>query len=207
MRVKLRLFPQERAGLGILSTMASELVLAVQPLSEMLGATASDYPALAERLHTHEATIANLQVGLMTQMRSSFINPLPREDMFSLSRFLTEAMEKLDGAADLLLLYKLERVSRRASELLDIISRQAELTADVMRSLDNLDEAEDYWIETLRLAKRADHTYRVYISELLADHKHVPYTKQRDVADQLVDVCRDMRRIATAVAAIIVKEA
>ncbi|HEY8293973.1 MAG TPA: nuclease PIN [Micrococcaceae bacterium] len=205
--MKFRLFAQERAGLEILSTMARGLGPAVLTLSEMLAAPAADHAALAERLHTHEAETASLQVSLMTQMRSSFINPLPREDLFTLSRYLTDAMEKLDGAGELILIYRLERTSRRASELLDIIARQTEITAEVVRTLDDLDEAEDYWIETLRLAKRADHTHRVYVGELLADHKPASYAKHRDLADALKGVTTDMRRLATTVGSIIVKEA
>ncbi|HEY8294192.1 MAG TPA: nuclease PIN, partial [Micrococcaceae bacterium] len=73
--MKLRLFPQERAGLDILAKMAQEIVHGVHTLSELLGAPTADYDALAERLHQHEAASTELHFALLTHMRTSFINP------------------------------------------------------------------------------------------------------------------------------------
>ncbi|MDQ6740744.1 MAG: nuclease PIN [Actinomycetota bacterium] len=204
--MKLRLFPQERAGLRILSAMAQEIVLGVHTLSELLGASASEFEPLAEQMRLHEAASSNLLVSLLTHMRTSFINPLPREDLFALARFLNEAIEKLAGAAELITLNKMERIPARASDQLEVIARQAELTVEAMGRMDNLEELEDYWIQVLRLAKRAEHTHRVFVSELLRDHKPMAYVRYRDVADQLVNVTKDMRQIATQVGSIIVKE-
>ena len=204
--MKLRLFPQEPAGLNLLSQMARQIVLAAGTMAEILGAPGSEHGRLVEDMHNHEAKSAELHFALLTHMRTSFVNPLPREDMYALSRYLNEAIEKLDAAADLVALYNLERLPKRASEQLEIISRQAELTVDAMRGLNDLDELEDYWIDILRLAKRAERTHRVWVADMLQDMKPAQYARNRDIATQLVDVTKDMRRIATQVGSIIVKE-
>lgn len=204
--MKLRLFPQEPAGLNILAQLAGQLVLATGTLSEILGAPASENARLLEDMHNHEAKSAELHFALLTHMRTSFVNPLPREDMYALSRFLNEAMEKLDAAADLVSLYQLDRLPKRAADQLEIISRQAELTVDAMRRLDDLNDLEDYWIEVLRLAKRAERSHRVWVADMLNEMKPTRYARNRDIAEQLVGVTREMRRIATQVGSIIVKE-
>jgi uncharacterized protein Yka (UPF0111/DUF47 family) len=204
--VKLRLFPQEPAGLNLLSQMAHQIVLATATMAEIMGVPAAEHGKLVEDMHNHEAKSAELHFALLTHMRTSFVNPLPREDMYALSRYLNEAIEKLDAAAELVALYKLERLSKRAADQLEVIGRQAELTVDAMRRLNNLDDLEDYWIEILRLAKRAERSHRVWVADIIQDMKWAQYARHRDIANQLVEVTKDMRRIATQVGSIIVKE-
>ncbi|WP_258804519.1 DUF47 domain-containing protein [Pseudarthrobacter sp. NS4] len=204
--MKLRLFPQEPAGLTLLAQMAQQIVHASGTLAEILGVPAAEHGKLVEDMHNHEAKSAELHFALLTHMRTSFVNPLPREDMYALSRYLNEAMEKMDAAAELVALYKLERLPKRATDQLEIISRQAELTVEAMRQLNNLDDLEDYWIEILRLAKRAERTHRVWVADMIKDMKWAQYSRNRDIANQLVEVTKDMRRIATQVGSIIVKE-
>jgi uncharacterized protein Yka (UPF0111/DUF47 family) len=204
--VKLRLFPQEPAGLNLLSQMAHQIVLATATMAEIMGVPAAEHGKLVEDMHNHEAKSAELHFALLTHMRTSFVNPLPREDMYALSRYLNEAIEKLDAAAELVALYKLERLSKRAADQLEVIGRQAELTVDAMRRLNNLDDLEDYWIEILRLAKRAERSHRIWVAEMTQDMKWAQYARHRDIANQLVEVTKDMRRIATQVGSIIVKE-
>ncbi|MCW1249207.1 nuclease PIN [Acaricomes phytoseiuli] len=203
--MKFRLFPKERNGLKILSEMAGQLVSGVQLLSEMFGTSRSGYVPLAEQIHGHETHSTNLLYSLLTHIRSSFISPLPREDIYALSRVLHEAMGKLDAAAELLVIYRIDRIPRRATEQLEVIGRQAELTVTAMRALDDLDGLEDYWLEMIRLSQRAEHTHRKYLAELL-DPKPNSYLKHRELALQLVETTRDFRRLATQVGGIIVKE-
>jgi uncharacterized protein Yka (UPF0111/DUF47 family) len=204
--VRLRLFPQENAGPELLSKMAQQLVFGVGTMSAILGASTQEYERLVEELHQHESASADLHFALLTSMRSSFINPLPREDLYALSRMLNEAIEKLDGAGELIALYKLSKLSRRAADQLEVINRQAELTAGAMQRLSSMEDLEDYWIEILRLTRRAERTHRSWCAELLDDYKPAVYSRHRDVANQLVEVTKDIRKVAVQVGGILVKE-
>lgn len=204
--MKLRLFPQENAGLELLSRMGTQLIRGAGTLSEVLGAEPGEYERLAEELHQLEAETTDLHFALMTQMRTSFINPLPREDLYELSLILMSAMENLDSAAEIILLYRLGVISPRAAEQLEVIGRQAELTAAAMRRLSSLEDLEEYWIDMLRLARRAERTHRIWVSELLNDHKPLIYARHRDLADQLAATAGQLRRCSNTVAGILVRE-
>ena len=204
--MRLRLFPQENAGLELLSKLGNVLVRGAGTLSEVLGADSADYERLAEQMHQLEAESMELHFALMTQMRSSFINPLPREDLYDLSLILMSAMENLDAAAEVVTLYRLTGISARASEQLEVIGRQSELTVTAMRRLASLEDLDDYWIEMLRLSKRAERTHRIWISELLQNHKPLSYARHRDLAEQLAGTATQLRRCATAVGRILVRE-
>ncbi|MER2133722.1 MAG: nuclease PIN [Arthrobacter sp.] len=204
--MKLRLFPQENAGLDLLSRMAAQAVRGTATLSEALGADPSEFARLAEELHSLEAETTELHFALMTQMRTSFINPLPREDLYDLSLILLGLMERLDSAAEIVSLYKLTNVSRRAAEQLEVLGRQAELTVAAMRTLASLEDLEDYWIEMLRLSKRVERTHRMWLAELIHDHKALSYIRHRDLADQLAAASKELRRLGTYVGNILVRE-
>jgi uncharacterized protein Yka (UPF0111/DUF47 family) len=204
--VKLRLFPQENKALELLTRMAAEFHSGVSILSEILGAPVRDRARLVEELHEQDGKLSSLQFALMTQVRTSFINPLPREDLFQISRFLVEGGEKLDAAAELIMLNEVTRFSGRASEQLEVINRQTELTRDAMARLESLEDLDEYCMEMLRLAKRAERTHRIWISELLSDYKPADYLRHWHVANQMVNATKDLRKVADHVAQILVKE-
>ena len=205
--MKLRLFPQENAGLELLSKMAAQILRGTGVLAEVLGADPEEFDRLTERLHQIDAETTDLHFALMTQMRTSFINPLPREDLYELSLILMSAVECLDASAETVSLYKLTGVSRRASEQLEVIGRQAELTSSAMRRLASLEDLEEYWIEMLRLARRAERTRRIWVAELMREHKPMAYARHRDLADQLSRTTDQLRRAATFVGSVLVREA
>ncbi|MCQ1946431.1 DUF47 domain-containing protein [Arthrobacter sp. zg-Y1171] len=204
--MKLQLFPQENAGLELLSRMASQLLRGTSVLAEILGAEPEEFDRLTEQLHQIDAETTDLHFALMTQMRTSFINPLPREDLYELSLLLMSAMECLDASAETISLYKLTGVSRRASEQLEVIGRQAELTAAAMRRLASLEDLEEYWIEMLRLARRAERSRRIWVAELMREYKPMAYARHRDLADQLSGTSAQLRLAATFVGGVLVRE-
>ncbi|WP_287929520.1 nuclease PIN [Arthrobacter sp.] len=204
--MKLRFFRHETAGLDSLVLMAGQVLAGTQTLAELLGARRADFPALAEAMRQHEGAATAQFSTLLTTMRTSFINPLPREDLYALGRLLHETSEILTGAAEFIELYTLERIPARGADQLEILSRQAELTVAAMKALNDLDSLEDYWLEILRLAKRADHTHRVLVAELLENHSPASFAKYRGVADQFAAASTKMRAVATQVGSIIVKE-
>ena len=204
--MKLSLFPKENKSLEMLADMAALFRDGVTTLSECLGAPAGQYEQLAEDLHRKDARISELHFGMLSHVRTSFITPLPREDLCQISRCLVEGFERLDCAAELMALNQVKRLSGRASEQLEVIGRMSDLTTSAMGRLSSLSDLDEYCMDMLQLARRAERTHRKWISEDLRNLKPATYVTHRDVADELIHATRELRRISTHVAQILVKE-
>lgn len=204
--MKLSLFPKENKSLEMLADMAALFRDGVTTLSECLGAPAGQYEQLAEDLHRNDARIFELHFALLTHVRTSFITPLPREDLYQISRALVDAFGHLDGAAEFMALNEVKRLSERASEQLEIIGQMSDLTVGAMRRLGSLEDLDEYCMEILQLAKRAERTHRSWIAEDIRSLKPATYSMHRDVAEQLVAAARDLRRASNQVGQILVKE-
>ncbi|WP_415854391.1 nuclease PIN [Sinomonas sp. G460-2] len=204
--MKLRLFPQETAALELLADIAQQSVLAGQVLSEMFGARRQDHERIFEELMKIDARTSELQRALLTQLRTSFVNPLPREDLLGLSEGLGQAMDQLVAVGEITVVNRLDRLAREASDQLEIVNRQAELTVTAMRGLGRLDDLEDYWVEMLRLAKRADHTHRVWSAKAMRELSLGAYARGIEMARALQGAAQALRGVAASVGRIIVKE-
>ncbi|GAB4097947.1 nuclease PIN [Sinomonas halotolerans] len=204
--MKIRLFPQETAGLELLAAMSQQAVHAVQVLSEMFGARRSDYEELVESLSAIDSRTGELSRTLLTQLRTSFVNPLPREDLLVLSDHLLACVGHLLAVGELLHLHGIERLPREASDQLEIVNRQAELTTAAMRRLSDLDDLEDYWGDMLRLIRRSEHTHRVWSAGAMKDLSITNYARSVEAARELLAAARELTAVATYVGRIIVKE-
>lgn len=204
--MKFRLFPQETADLELLASMAQQSMQGIQTLSEMFGARRADYDQLVDALIANDARTTEFSRTLLTRLRTSFVNPLPREDLLVLSESLSQAVGHLVAVGELIQLHAIDRLPPEAADMLDIVNRQAELTAAAMRSLARLEDLEDYWTDMIRLTRRAEHTYRVWSATALQELSIANFARTVEVARALIAAVHSFQAIATRVGRIIVRE-
>lgn len=116
-----RLFPHANESLASLAEISAQVGEAAALLSEMVGSPVAEYPALFERMLAHEADSTDLLYRTLTEVRSSFSPPIPREDIYTLARMLTTAVEKLTSAAHVLSLHSIDGFATHITSILDII--------------------------------------------------------------------------------------
>lgn len=204
--MKFSFFPSETRGLELLCELASEVNGSVHLLSQMLGAVGADRPPLIQELADAEVRATDLHYAVLTHLRTSYVNPLPREDVYTFSRLLHEAVEHLNGAGDLIAQSGSAPLSVRAAEQLELIGRQAELTTEALSQLQRLDELEDSWLELVRISKRAHRTHRAWIGELGEMHKASTIIKHRSVAEAFLASIQSLRAVADHLGRVLVKE-
>ncbi|MCB4208846.1 nuclease PIN [Arthrobacter sp. UM1] len=202
--------PRESVGIDLLADMSRELASSVQTLAEMLGSEADEYPRLVEQMHATEGRSNELFFRLLTTMRSSIINRLPREDLYRMGEHINTAIECLDTASDILLTLNLHRQSPRAAELLEIIQRMADNSIKMFTGFENMDDLEDIWVDSLRLGKRAEHTRLTWLKEVLeagsGPGSGLNAAKHTLMAERLMLVVGHLRELAMDVGEIVVRE-
>ncbi|MEE1622099.1 hypothetical protein ACQ3I4_14315 [Zafaria sp. Z1313] len=204
--MKFSLFPQETRGLDLLANLCSEVQRAVDVLAQLLGALGTDSAELLDELTSCETRATDLHYSILTHLRTSYVNPLPREDLYAFSRRLHDAVGALSGAGDLVQQSRLTWISQRASQQLELIGRQAQLALTAIADLNRLDDVEETWLQMVRLTHRINGTHRAWLGELGDIQKTATIIRHRAVADQLLTGAGFMRSFADHLGQVLVKE-
>jgi uncharacterized protein len=91
--------------------------------------------------------------------------------------------------------------------MVEVLDRQAKLTAETMPRLKELKDLEDYWIECNRLENDGDRVYRMLLVRLFSgEYDALTVLKMKEVADELEAACDAFEHVANTVETIAVKE-
>ncbi|GAA1803156.1 DUF47 domain-containing protein [Nesterenkonia flava] len=191
---------------GLLAEIARRVADGVGLLSQLLGTPSSERAAQREELLSLEGQVMDLHFNLMTQIRSVFLTPLPREDIYMLSQQLNRVMEHVTAAGDLIITRKNLQLPSSCASQVETLSRQAELTVAAMSVLDDFDHLEEYWVQVQRLAKQANRTHRDWVTSTDTAFQPNIALQQTEIAEQILAAVHAQRSVAVTCGAIIVRE-
>ena len=203
--MSLRFFPSETRSLTLLTSQADVLRESLSKLSELLSADEDGARAARQRLEALELRATDLHYGLLTHLRTSFVNPLPREDLYTFSRFLGRAVGAADSAGASLP-QAAGRHTARVTELLEILERQTSLARAALAGLGKLEDLEDTWLDILRLGSRARRTHRSWLVDLGHETKLAGFVEQRVLAEDLRSLSDALLGFADHLGHVLVKE-
>jgi predicted phosphate transport protein (TIGR00153 family) len=194
---------------GYLSQAAQNLVVGTKLLAELVLPDA-DVQAVSERLVEIEHDSDAITHQLYKKINSTFITPFDREDIYRLGSNLDDVMDHLEAVGSLLYLYgltDLPALPREMHEMVDVLDRQAQLTADAMPRLRGLKDLEEYWVECNRLENEGDRAYRMLLVRLFSgEYDALTVLKMKEVVEELELACDSFERVANTVETIVVKE-
>ena len=202
----LRIFPEDERVTELLVQMSECVGTAVDQLAEHIGQIDKTWQHPITALLETEDRCTNLYFSLMTTTRSSYVVPIPRQDVYILGQWLLRAAQCLVASAETHQLYKLERPSSHATEQLAVIQHMSLLTTKAMGRLTSLNGLDDYWFEMIRLARQAERAHRVYRASLLERFKTAQAIRRMDAAHQLFDAARALGQVSAEVGRILVTE-
>jgi uncharacterized protein len=188
---------------------AANLVRGSEMLSE-LALPGADVQGIAERLGDVEHDSDRITHEVYNKINSTFITPFDREDIFRLASNLDDVMDHIEAAGSLVYLYGLTRLPalpREMHDLVNVIDRQARLTASSMPRLKTMKDLKEYWVECNRLENEGDQAYRMLLVRLFSgEYDPLTVLKMKEVADELEAACDALEHVANTIEQISVKE-
>jgi uncharacterized protein len=223
--VKFSLRPSEAIFYDMFGRAAQNLVKGAVLLTE-LALPGADVQSVSERLAELEHDSDQITHELYKKINSTFVTPFDREDIYELGHRLDDVMDHMEAVGSLIYLYgltKLPILPREMHELVDVLNRQAGITADAMerlrvgapgvkrpkgvKKMKGLQSLEDYWVETNRLENEGDRAYRMLLVRLFSgEYDALTVLKMKEVADELEGACDAFERVANTLETIAVKE-
>jgi predicted phosphate transport protein (TIGR00153 family) len=207
MRFKFR--PGDDSFYQFFNEAASNLVKGAELLTE-LAFPGADIARIAEQLIDVEHDSDRITHEVYNKINSTFITPFDREDIYRLASNLDDVMDHIEAAGSLVYLYgltKLPALPREMHDLVDVIDRQARLTASAMPRLKSMKDLKEYWVECNRLENEGDQAYRMLLVRLFSgEYDPLSVMKMKEVADELEAACDALEHVANTVEQIAVKE-
>lgn len=207
--MRLRLTPSDSSFYEFFSRAADNLVRGAELLSE-LALPDVDVQSVSERLSEVEHDSDRITHEVYNKINSTFITPFDREDIYRLASTLDDVMDHIEAAGNLVYLYgltKLPALPREMHEIVNVLDRQARITASAMPRLKSMKDLREYWVEVNRLENEGDQAYRMLLVRLFSgEYDALSVLKMKEVADELEKACDAFEHVANTVEQIAVKE-
>jgi len=203
---KLSLIPREKKFFALFEQGTQNAVKIAQQLKDMVYI----WENVKERVWVindleHQGDAITHQI--FEQLHRSVITPFDREDIALLAHSLDDVTDFIHAAADAMLLYKVERPTNRAKELVDVVVQAvAEVESAVSEMHDRIGRKQllKRCVEINRLENIGDNVFRSAMAELFDDSTDIAgLIKWREIykhMESVIDRCEDIANILEGVA-------
>ncbi len=203
---KLSLIPKEKKFFVLFEQSTQNAVKITQQLRDMLfiWENVKERVGIINDLE-HQGDAITHQI--FEQLHRSVITPFDREDIALLAHSLDDVTDFIHAAADAMLLYKVERPTHRAKELVGIaVQAVTEVEKAVSEMHDRIGRKKllKWCVEINRLENMGDRLYRSAMAELFDDSADIAgLIKWREIynhMESVIDRCEDIANILEGVA-------
>ncbi|MDR2722747.1 MAG: DUF47 family protein, partial [Cellulomonadaceae bacterium] len=125
--MRLSLSPKDSAFYDLFSNLARHTVTGASILTEMLGVDVPARVDLAKVFTDVEHAADDDADAIMKRVNQTFVTPFDRDDIYDLTSALDDAVDAMEEAADLIVLYKLDVLPTKVGDMVQVLQRCAEL--------------------------------------------------------------------------------
>ncbi|MBE0479963.1 MAG: DUF47 domain-containing protein [Dehalococcoidia bacterium] len=145
---------------------------------------------------------------IMEQLHRTFVTPLDREDIALLTERMDDVVDFMEGAANAMLLYRIEQPTKRAREMANIlVAMSEELVKAVprLRTRSKMKGILEHCVEINRLENEADAVVRVALAELFDGIPLADVIKWREIYEHLENAADKGEDVANVLEGVVLK--
>lgn len=197
------LIPKEEKFFPMFHEMTRNIVAGAVALKELLDNFSN--PLASQRVIKEIEHKGDLQTHeIIRKLNESFITPFDREDIYALASALDDIIDVIDGLAQHIIIYHIDKITPEAKALGFIILKSCQTVEKAVSMLDNKTKfISDYCVEINSLEGEADRVRADAISRLFDEEKDPIYLiKWKEIYESLeliTDKCEDAANILESV--------
>ncbi len=199
-----RLIPREEKFFEFFTKAANNILDGAKALVQMMDEQDGDLEKGWKQLEEFEHEGDKITHQIIRKLNRTFITPIDREDIHSLTVALDDVMDLIEAVAARMSLYKIKQPTEEARKLAQVILKSAEEIVKAVSNLERLDDVMEHCIEINRLENVADDVSREAIADLFdKGHDPMDVIKWKEIYETMetaTDRCEDVANIVEAVA-------
>jgi predicted phosphate transport protein (TIGR00153 family) len=142
------------------------------------------------------------------KLNQTFITPFDREDIAELTSRMDDVLDRVNGASDRLMIYKIDCPPAAAAELASVIVRQAEELSKAVAMLEKPDGILPHCVEINRLENMADTICRGAIGKIFEEETDpVRLIKNKELLEVLESATDKAEDAANVLETVVLKHA
>lgn len=202
----MRLLPRDEGFFGLFTAVATMNVEAAQTLRDLFKAPLEKRAYLIETIKRLEHQADQVTHEMVTRLDRSFITPLDREDIHLLASRLDDVLDRIDGTAKRVAIFRAMEAPKGAIVLSEVIVRATEQLLDAVKVLQNGKGGVVIraCVKVKELEEEGDSAYSVWLGRLF-DEEHDPITLMKwkeiyDTLEKTLDQAEDVANILESIA-------
>jgi len=198
-----KLLPHDENFYILLEESAQNLIKAGVELKMLpLCKTQTQREKTAKRIKDIEHEGDSITHKIFSELNSTFVTPIDREDIHELASALDDVLDHIDGCANRFALYKIARVPKTVSQLIDVLVFSIAELNNGVHLLRNLDEVENFkasFTKVNEYENQADDIFDKAVADLFEKEKDpIQIIKMKEVfvgLETATDKCEDAANV------------
>lgn len=192
------LIPKEEKFFDMFEEAAQNIHEGSRLLMEMME-NYTDVEERAKKIQTVEHQGDTITHNIIRKLNQTFITPIDREDIYSLSGSLDDVLDYIEAVSDRMVVFKIKQPTPEAVKLSRIIFESAQELVKAVLQLKSMKQIYGHCVEVNRLENEADRITRDAIARLFEEVKDpIEVIKWKEIYENLeiaTDRCEDVANI------------